>query len=291
MKKLNIDKEFLQLYHKGFNDSQIARELKVGHVSIKRIRERMSLESIFKYKRSFDTKVFKVLWKEGKNDTEIAEILNVSSSTIQNYRISINLSKNYNSYEETILTYEEEQVLIGGLLGDSYLQIPKSRGINATGMFAHTTEKQKEYCLYKYNILKRFCREPYDTYQDDKRTKKRYYKTICIIYTNPVFNSYFHSFYPIKSKIVPIDQLNKLDGLGLAIWFMDDGMKIGYGYGLSTNSFSIKCCENIKNFFKIKFDIDINVWKNNVCYIKTNSAQKFRSLIEPYVIETMKYKL
>lgn len=33
MKKLNLDKEFIELYNKGLNDSEIARELNIGHVS------------------------------------------------------------------------------------------------------------------------------------------------------------------------------------------------------------------------------------------------------------------
>jgi hypothetical protein len=249
MKKLNLDKKFIDLYNKGLNDSEIARELKIGHVSCKRIRESLGLPSLFKYKRKFDTNKFKELYDKQYNDTEIAKELGFSVSAIQNYRKSLKLESNEFIFDNTPLSYEEEQVLIGGLLGDLYLGIPK-RGVNASGSFAHTTETQKEYCWWKYDILKRFCRVPFDTYQDDKRTGKRYYKTYCDIYTNPIFNDYYKAFYPNKRKTVPKELLYKINGLGLAAWYMDDGSKKENTYTIATCSFSIEDMLNIISFLK-----------------------------------------
>lgn len=290
MKKLSLDKEFIELYNKGLNDSEIAKELKIGHVSCKRIRESLNLPSLFKYKRKFDTNKFKELYELNMNDTEISRELKCSISAIQNYRKSLNLKSNEFIFDNSPLTYEEEQILIGGLLGDLYLGIPK-KGVNASGSFAHTTEKQKEYCWWKYEKLKRFCRKPFDTYQDDKRTGKRYYKTYCDIYTNPLLNYYHSQFYPLKEKIVSKKLLYKLDGLGLATWYMDDGTKCGNAYRLCTNSFNKDSLKLIVDFFKENFNINCTISSDNTIYIPAKETPAFKELIEPFIIESMKYKL
>ena len=62
MKKLNIEKQFLELYNKGKNDSEIAKLLNVSNVTIKNTREKLQLPSLFKYKRKFDTNKFYELY-------------------------------------------------------------------------------------------------------------------------------------------------------------------------------------------------------------------------------------
>lgn len=287
MKKLNIDKEFRELYNKGFNDSEIGKKLFVNHVTIKNIRERLKLPSQFKYKRKFDTKEFLILYSKKLNDVKIAEILQVSKSCIQGYRKSLNLKKNYQEYNNVILSKEQEQIIIGGILGDSHLRREYK---NTSGEFAHSL-KQKEYCIWKREFIKEFCAETKETFQTDKRNKKRYDKIICRILTNPVFNSYYDLFYKNKIKIISKEMLYRLEGLGLAVWFMDDGSKHVKTYSLATNCFSLEDLKIIQEFFLVKYNINTSVHKGNVLYIKTNSSQTFKKLIEPYIIDSMKYKL
>jgi len=288
----DIDQKIIELTNKGVSLNEMTKILGCGKTTIVRKRKKIGISSIFIQELKFSREKFKELYDKGLPDRLIAKELKVSQSAITNYRNFLKLPTNTRHfYEPTALSFEEEQVLIGGLLGDMYLGMHKNAR-NASGIFAHTTEKQSEYCWNKYNYLKRFCRRPFDTYQDDKRTKKRYYKTCCLINTNPVFNIYYQKFYPNKHKIVPKDLLYKLEGLGLAIWFMDDGSKVGCsGYQLATNSFSLEDLQIIKEFFTNKFDINISIWSNNSIYINKEDSLKFKALIESYIVDCMKYKL
>ena len=85
--------------------------------------------------------------------------------------------------------------------------------------------------------------------------------------------------------------LYKLTGLGIATWYMDDGSNGHYGYIFCTNGFSKDDVQLIQKFFKEKFDINTTIRKDNVIYIKADSKQKFKNLVSPYIIESMKYKL
>lgn len=287
MKKVEIP-EFNKLYNDGLNDSEISRIVGFNHVTIKNYRERLNLPSNFKYKRKFDTDKFLSLHKEGYNDAEIARLLNMSDSAINDYRNELKLEKNHYKYEEVNLTFEQEQVLIGTILGDAHLE---RVGKNARGEFTHSI-KQERYCIWKRDFLKDFCAELYYTSQFHKVRLKNYYKVICRILTNPVFNSYYDLFYKDRVKVVNKELLWRLEGLGLAVWYMDDGSRIRDTYTIATNCFSKEDMDIIQEFFLKKFNIITTIHKNkNILYIKTCSAPTFKKLVEPYIIESMRYKI
>lgn len=286
MRKVNIE-QFIELYNKGYNDSEISRIMNVNNVTIKNNRESLNLSSNFKYKRKFDESKFKKLYNMGYNDMKIAEILNVSTSAVQNYRKQKGIKSNHNVYDNVVLSFEQEQVVIGGLLGDTHF---RKEYANACGEFTHSLA-QDEYCKWKREILKDFCSDVSYSYQIDKRTLKKYDKVICRIYSNPVFNSYYNLFYKNKVKYISKEVLYRLEGLGLAIWYMDDGCKHNNTYSISTNSFSEEDFEIIKEFFFNKFNIEVRRHSNGSTYILTKSASTFKLLIQPYIIDSMKYKL
>ena len=73
---------------------------------------------------------------------------------------------------------------------------------------------------------------------------------------------------------------------------MDDGSKPNpYGYLLCTNCFSIESLLIIQEFFLKKFDIQVNIQASHRIYIISSSKEKFKNLINPYIIPSMKYKL
>lgn len=284
----NIDKEVVRLNKNGLTNTEIAKYLDIGISTIYRKTRKLGITPISKNTPKLSAKEYKKLYSLGLNDEQVAKISGLSQATVWNYRSKLMLPAIGLQYKIVTLSYKEEQAIIGGLLGDTYLGKSKLAR-NVSGSFTHTL-KQKEYCLWKYKILKKFCREPYDTYQDDKRTGKKYEKTHCVIYTNPVFNKYWDKFYPNGKKIVPEDLLWKLDPLGIAIWYMDDGNKSG-NYSLATNNFSYEDRLTIKKFFEEKYDIYTTLPKSKIIYIRACSREKFRKLIEPYIIDCMKYKL
>jgi len=292
MRKIEgLKEKFLPLYEKGKNDSEIGRELEVCNVTIKNLRESLNLPKTFKYTRKFNTVEFLKLHQEGLNDTEISIKLGISSSAAQDFRKNVlKKDSNYNTYEETEFTDSEFQVFLGTMLGDGHLQLPNDCK-TVSGEFVHCLA-QKEFCLWKYRQLKRFCREPFETFQDDKRTLKRYFKIVCKLYSNPLFNKYYDLLYSNKIKYIKEELFNKIESLGLATWYMDDGTKsCTGGCTLCTNSFTKEDLDIIIKVLKNKFNISANIYKDSTLYIPKKSYLIFESLIKPHIIPSMQYKM
>lgn len=285
--KQKSKEKFLELYNKGYNDTEISKILGVNHVTIKNWREGMNLNSNFKYERKFDTNRFNDLYNLGYTYEEIAKELSVSSSAIADYGLSLGLTPN--TCNKVKPTYKQEQIILGTLYGDAHLKIP-TNGKNASGDFAHSI-KQENYCKWKESELKEFT--GYHAYKEnlDKRTNNIYR----CYYVRMVASTYFTEIYPKlynnKIKYVNPELLYKLDGLGVAVWFMDDGFKEKSGYRIATNCFSDSDLQIIQKFFKDKFNINTSIHKNHVLYIKADSKDKFTDLIEPYIHEDLVYKL
>src|SRR5208283_1932567 len=134
------------------------------------------------------------------------------------------------------LTSEQEQVLIGGLLGDFYLY-PKDRHYNA-GISSTRAATDKPYMEYEYAIFKEFCSDIInETSYFDRRTNKTYERVFFRTRVSEVFTAYKDKWYPNGEKIVPRDL--KLTPLICAIWFCDDGSIYHYGKGVSNRRISI----------------------------------------------------
>lgn len=162
----------------------------------------------------------------------------------------------------TPFTEDEFQVFLGTIYGDGYLRIPND-AINACGHFAHSL-KQKNYCIWKYNMLKRFCSEPKERSEFDKRTNKTYYCIDVRINAHPLFTELYPKIYNNKIKYINESLFEKIEPLGLAILFMDDGYYCHGSYAISTNCFSKEDLNIILKVFKNKFDLSFNIHSNNV---------------------------
>ena len=95
--------------------------------------------------------------------------------------------------------------------------------------------------------------------------------------------------------------LDHLTPRGLAYWFMDDGGKLDYNKNsknrsvvLNTHSFTDLEVENLCDQLSNKFELLCEVRSNKnkkIIVIKDTSYSKFYQLINPYLLEEMKYKL
>ena len=79
---------------------------------------------------------------------------------------------------------------------------------------------------------------------------------------------------------------------------MDDGTPDRSGFVYNTNSFTKEEVLLLINVLKNKFDLNCSIHTRNdkinkpyLIYIKADSWNKFKSLIEPYVIPHFAYKL
>lgn len=246
--------------------------------------------------KKIDFDKFKELWDSGKTDEQIAEYFNVSVLTIKTYRTrGENAGKfnrtNYFSNLEITLSDIQEQFILGSLLGDLSISMGK-HAKNAKLSLVHS-EQQKELFLEKVKILDTFMGEyKLCVPKPDPRTGKIYKSYRGYSKAHPVFTNFYNILYINGIKTITEEYLNKINHpIALAYWFMDDGT---YRGTLATHCFSLHEVELLKDwmlkFWKIECSIQKNL-NNYILYIKQISRLKFETLIFPYIVPSMYYKL
>jgi len=186
-----------------------------------------------------------------------------------------------------------KQVLIGLCLGD--LCITK-RGKNPILQFAQGSINEA-YISHLYDLFQDYCGTPPKVYESklDKRTGLIYssirFKTLSL----PCFSYYYDLFYYDGVKRIPLNINELLTPISLAYWAMDDGCKHNSGFYLCTDSYTFTEVQLLISGLKENFDLNCTYNKRGEdsyrIYIKTESMDKFRSLVTPYFHESMKYKL
>jgi hypothetical protein len=181
--------------------------------------------------------------------------------------------------------------MIGLALGD--LNIRK-RNRNTCLRFKQSI-KNEAYILHLYSLFQEYCNMSpriKDAPLNGKKHQSIYFDTY------EAFNYYYELFYSNKRKIVPLNIQELLTARGLAYWAMDDGTADRSGFILNTNSFTKEEIDLLISTLKNKFDLNCSVHTRNdrvnkpyLIYIKADSWNKFKSLIEPHVIPHFSYKL
>lgn len=281
-----LEDGFIKYYNETSNDVELSIKMGISLGKIKLTRKRLNLPIKQLNLDNFSKKV-----KDGLTDSELAIYFNISKSYSTRTRIYLKLKRNLPKLKEFIpLSDIEFQVMLGGILGDSTLYRKYNRG-NTTGSFNHCMD-QLEYAKYKQNLLKNLTNpvKIIDKY-DERFNKPKYQQAYCYIKANPALNEIHDNFYKNGNKEVPKELFEKIDGLGLSIWFMDDGSNGGSGYVLCTHSFNNDSVKIIRDTLLTKFNITTTKRKDNSLYIKSESVKKFNELINPFIIPSMQYKI
>jgi recombination protein RecA len=194
--------------------------------------------------------------------------------------------------ERLSLLPEELEVIYGGLLGDTHLR--KDRNELA---YAHSIN-QSEYLTWKYNKLKRIAKDIYGI--DSNGFKQERFS----VWLNDEDYKYIYLLtydHFSVTKTVTRKWLNLLTPLSLAIWWMDDGclsIHKGNRYGkLCTHSFSYEEHLIIKQYFKVVWDIDVQIklekQKYYFCRLNVENLKKLFNIIHPFIFEvpSMMYKI
>lgn len=300
LKKFNLStfkrvfdvKKFEELYNNGLSDAEIARQLNCSNGTISNYRNKLNLPPNFIYTRDrIKNDILKL--SETLSETKIAEMLNLDIRVVQYFKSESKINYDY------IPTLDEQQIIIGCLLGDGNLTLNKSKN-QANFRFAHS-EKQKEYCIWKSEQLKKIMYHEHTfipKFQTDTRTNKTYTSYYARSKEIQYFKTLFENWYDVSNsestrniKHIYEPDLMCLDALGLAIWFMDDGYKEDSGYVLATMCFSESDLQLIKKYFKQKWNIDVIIRKSKEIYIPSKFRDLFTKIIYPYVHSDCKYKL
>lgn len=182
---------------------------------------------------------------------------------------------------------EVMQVLLGSILGDGCLELPRGYK-NAYYQEGHGPT-QKEYVAWKRRRLSK-------TFECSKmRFNSANNNTYFRIRGYTFLTRLRKEFYPNGIKITSLKRLNQLDPLGLAVWYLDDGH-----YALRDNiiifatyNFVNKEHLLIQKYFKDKWRLDITILstkggKGKRIALNAKNTDKFLQLIKPIFI---KYKI
>ena len=193
-------------------------------------------------------------------------------------------------------------ILIGMILGDGHLQVikvPNKPNSWTQNFCLKHGQNQKEYIEHKANVL-------HSILGGNKPKVFEINNNGYVGYRMSKSNSYFrilHGWiYKDKVKTYSRQVLNWLTPEGIAYWYMDDGSlypkkrngKVpSYELILSTYV-SEEQNQVIIDYFADTYDIHFKKVKSKGSYrlrLATKEARKFVSLVEPYIIDSMFYKI
>lgn len=188
-------------------------------------------------------------------------------------------------------------IFYGSLLGDSHAEL-RENGYGTRLSFSQEAHN-KEYLLWLYNLISKlgYCNPNIPTIQTrlGLNGKIRYIIRFHT-YTYYSLNWLKKAWYINGIKHVPTDIATYLTPLALAIWIMDDGARVGKSLKLCTNSFSYADCNRLINILYELYNIKATVQSAGVLnqyhiYIWIESMNILRSLVRPYIVSSMLYKL
>lgn len=99
-----------------------------------------------------------------------------------------------------------------------------------------------------------------------------------------------------KIKKVPKSISKYFNPLLIALWIMNDGVKVQNGLKLNTKNLNYSDLELLQSLFLNKYDIvtiiqSTGVENQYILYVDSYSMNKLRELVKSYILSSMKYKL
>src|SRR3989338_8118433 len=158
---------------------------------------------------------------------------------------------------------------------------PNLASIFACGLSIN--QLHKEYVEWKFSLLKRLCITPIQYISAHSSYR---FGTV----GHPEITSLRYNWYQSSKQIVR--QL-ALTPLAVGIWFMDDGAKHRDTIDISVHNFSLESIETLRKQL-LKFGINTTVnsdSKGSRLYVLKNSYHNFKTLVIPYIVNCMAYKL
>jgi hypothetical protein len=238
-----------------------------------------------------DLKTIKEKIDLGYTNVQLAKYFNCHVDTICRWRKKYNLPLNRKQrILEIDFTNEEFQVLYGTILGDGHIDRHK----NHKGAFSHCIA-QKAFAEYKQKYLSRISNPVVIKTIHDSRPNwpSTYDMCYCYIKCSTALNKLYPKVYSFNGiKYIDYDTLMQLDGLGLAVWYMDDGNNSKYGgYTIATMCFSDNDLNIIKKYFLDKWGIEITIRPSKNIYIPAKYVKRFNEIVYPHMEKSMLYKL
>lgn len=192
--------------------------------------------------------------------------------------------------------------LTGLILGDGHID----NGITKRGFRIKSI--QKDFIDQIYNELSSCTNfKMRVNYVPERIDRECHHKAYWELYVqaHPYFVKKYHHFYDDhRKRIVSSDAMQWLTPYGLANWYMSDGYicLVGKERGeirdrridICTDRYDLHTVQRLQDMLMKRFDIAATLVKRGKIYrirIRQKSYQRFIELIEPYMVESMKYKM
>ena len=239
---------------------------------------------------------YKVLYNNNNNFANVDKkfcdnIIQYSTKTENCIKYTVKYKNQY------YLNIIQEQVIIGILLGDGFLERNKFNH-NTRLRIEQSYPEKEEYLNSLFTIF-----EPLTGMtpvvvirKADKRigtiTKSLYFRTLSM----PCLNYYYELFYRNKIKQVPKNLDKLLTARGLAYWIMDDGSKSVYNQTIiHTRSFIKKDVIFIQNVLMKNFSLTTRIEEKKkdqwVIFIPVKQKVKLKDIVGSYMHNSMLYKI
>ncbi len=202
--------------------------------------------------------------------------------------------RGYRTTPDKSLTPFQDQVLIGLILGDVFVQQKKPN--HSSYLQFKQSFINKDYVDHLYEIFNEFCngKVKVETYLD-KRNNKEYTSARFNTRSFKCFIYYRELFYLNRVKRIPKNIKDLLTPVSLAYWAMDDGTAENKGFKYCTDSFLKEDVILLIEALKDKFSLDCTIREHSPnqyrIYVRVSSMDKFCSLVRPYFHSSMMYKL
>lgn len=192
------------------------------------------------------------------------------------------------------LTKQQRAIVVGLMLGDGHLETQnhgRTYRLKIEQSFGH-----KEYVDWLYSHFDNLVQTPPRERQQIRAGKVNQKYSFNTLSLN-CFSFYGDLFYKNGRKVVPkiIGQL--VTPLSLAVWFMDDGsIKSAHHQAkiLNTQGFDELGIIELQQMLAEKFEVDVTQRKQKdgtQLYIPSAEIRRFISLVERYIVPSMRYKL
>ena len=188
-------------------------------------------------------------------------------------------------------------MLYGSLLGDSYAE-RRSEGQGTRLSFSQESSRE-EYLLWLHSYIADlgYCQPTPPKIQTRMGLKgKIRYVMRFHTYTYQSLDFLRDAWYKQGVKSVPDNIADYLTPMAIAIWIIDDGARVGKGLKFCTNSFSFQDCTRLSVILHEKYDLKSSVQKAGQVneyhiYVWKESMPKLRSIVAPYILSSILYKL
>jgi hypothetical protein len=184
----------------------------------------------------------------------------------------------------------QREMLIGLLLGDAHLET-QNQGRTYRVKFEYSAE-QSEYANHLYDSFRDWVPTPPQVKLDSTHNNI-WFQTV----SHAAFRFYAQQFYDEKRKCVPALIHRFLTARGIAYWFMDDGSiksRDSKGVLFNTQGFAQNDVKRLVECLRRIFNLEATPRKQEEglqVYISGKSFERFREILDPYILPSMRYKI